>query len=99
LGSPGGSRIVPYVLKAVIAMTDWGMDPLEAAALANFGSRNGPAELEAGPAWDDHAEPLKALGHRITRPAMTSGPHIVTRRGGGLQGAADPRREGVALGD
>jgi gamma-glutamyltranspeptidase/glutathione hydrolase len=30
---------------------------------------------------------------------MTSGLHAIERRGGTLYGAADPRREGVALGD
>ena len=43
---------------------------------------------------------LKPLGHRIDFDLMTSGTQIVVRRGPDrLEGGADPRREGVALGD
>ena len=46
-GSPGGSSIINYVAKTLIAIIDWGLDPQAASALPNFGSRNGPTELEA----------------------------------------------------
>ena len=46
-GSPGGSSIINYVAKSLIAIIDWGLDPQAAIALPNFGSRNGPTELEA----------------------------------------------------
>ena len=36
LGSPGGSRIILYVAKALVAMIDWRLDPQAAVALANF---------------------------------------------------------------
>lgn len=99
LGSPGGSRIILYVAKALVAMIDWGMDPQTAAALPAFGSRNGPAEIEAGAAAEALAAALKAHGHEVTRPAMTSGLHVVTRTATGLAGGADPRREGAAGGE
>jgi len=99
LGSPGGSRIILYVLKSIIALVDWGMDAQEAAALLNFGSRNHGLEIEKGhdAAWD--GSELKQLGHNIRLDTMTSGLHIIVSRGGRLEGGADPRREGVALGD
>ena len=46
-GSPGGSAIINYVAKTLIGVLDWGLDPQAAIALPNFGSRNGPTELEA----------------------------------------------------
>jgi len=99
LGSPGGSRIILYVVKTLVALIDWGMDPQEAADLLNFGSRGSDFEIEvAGPAvWT--ALKLKAFGHTIAPALMNSGTHIVVREGNRLEGAADFRREGAALGD
>jgi gamma-glutamyltranspeptidase/glutathione hydrolase len=99
LGSPGGSRIIIYVVKTLIALIDWGMDAQQAADLLNFGSRGHGFEIElAGDAaWT--ALKVKAFGHVIAPALMNSGTHIVMRRGGGLEGGADWRREGVALGD
>ncbi len=100
LGSPGGSRIPLFVVKSVVGLIDWKLDAQAAADLANFGSRNGPLELEAKAAGADLEAALKQLGHQIVRPSMTSGTHIITRRPNGtLEGGADPRREGIARGD
>ena len=99
LGSPGGSRIILYVVKALVALVDWGMDPQSVAALAAFGSRNGPLEIEQGATQDWLEAALAGRGHDIARPVMTSGLHIIRVAPGGLLGGADPRREGVAAGD
>ncbi|MBL4756798.1 MAG: gamma-glutamyltransferase [Rhizobiales bacterium] len=99
LGSPGGSRIILYVVKALVAMIDWNMEPQTASALGTFGSRNGPAELERGADMDRFASELEALGHEIARPSMTSGLHIIRVTPDGLLGGVDPRREGAAIGD
>ncbi len=114
LGSPGGSRIILYVVKSLVGLIDWEMDAQAAAALANFGSRGRGFELESttASAYDVVTRPwawgstlwqalrLKPLGHRIDFDLMTSGTHIIVRRGPShLEGGADPRREGVALGD
>lgn len=108
LGSPGGARIPLYVLKTIIALIDWKLDAQAAAALANFGSRGGAIEIEASSAelrpvraWAalGRALRLKALGHRIDWDLMTSGTHVLVRRGDLIEGGADPRREGQALGD
>ncbi|MGD9830255.1 MAG: gamma-glutamyltransferase [Hyphomicrobiaceae bacterium] len=99
LGSPGGSRIILYVLKSLVALIDWGMDAQAAAALVNFGSRNGPFEVEHGRDGPWLALKMRALGHEVTPSFLVSGTHIVVRRGGRLEGGADPRREGVARGE
>jgi gamma-glutamyltranspeptidase/glutathione hydrolase len=99
LGSPGGSRIIPYVVQALIALIDWNMEPSQAVALGHFAGRNhGLAEVEAGAANDGLAGGLALLGHKVARPAMTSGLHVIAKGNGVLRGGADPRREGTALG-
>jgi gamma-glutamyltranspeptidase / glutathione hydrolase len=101
LGSPGGSRIILYVVKALVALIDWQLDAQAAAALMNFGSRGGPFEIEidqASAIW--HALKMKPYGHRVSADLLTSGTHaIVVRQDGTLEGGADPRREGAARGD
>ncbi len=99
LGSPGGSRIILYVLKAIIAHIDWGLGAAEAAILPAFGSRNGPFEIEDGPRAPGNAQTMRARGHRVQVSPMTSGLHVIIKREKYLEGGADPRREGVALGD
>lgn len=99
VGSPGGSSIILYVLKTLIAHLDWDLGPQSAAALVNFGSRNGPVAIEPGPASGNVAAKLKALGHAVNQRSMASGVHVIVATEQGLFGGADPRREGVARGD
>lgn len=98
-GSPGGSRIIFYVAKTLAAMIDWGLDAEAAAASANFGSDGGPLVYELGGLGSADVETLKSYGHTLKSELMTSGVHTIWRRDGKLEGGADPRREGVALGD
>lgn len=100
LGSPGGSRIILYVVKSLIALVDWNMNAQQAVALINFGSRNrGAFELEAHADAASLAPDLQLMGHLVKLSPMTSGTHIIVVRPNGLEGGADPRREGIALGD
>ncbi|HUF86457.1 MAG TPA: gamma-glutamyltransferase family protein [Thermohalobaculum sp.] len=100
-GSPGGARIPEYVAGALVAMLDFAADPGAAAALFHISQRNRASlALEAGAAPPGLAEALAALGHNVETAPMNSGLHLVRRRADGrLEGGADPRREGVALGD
>jgi gamma-glutamyltranspeptidase/glutathione hydrolase len=100
LGSPGGSRIILFVTKALIGLIDWQLDAQAAIDLPNFGSTGQALELEYGWSTIWRALALRSYGHEITPDLMNSGLHVVVRRGGGiLEGGADPRREGAALGD
>ncbi|BBT22309.1 MULTISPECIES: gamma-glutamyltransferase family protein [Aeromonas] len=99
LGSPGGSAIINYVGKALLGTQDWGLDLQQAINLPNFGSRNGPTELEQGRTPDAVVQGLKARGHEVLLNEQTSGLQGVQRHAGGWLGAADPRREGVARGE
>jgi gamma-glutamyltranspeptidase/glutathione hydrolase len=99
VGSPGGSAIINYVAKTLVAVLDWGLDPQAAIDLPNFGSRNGPTELETG-AWAAAIEPkLRALGHQTRVIEQTSGLQAIVRTKQGWIGGADPRREGTVRGD
>jgi len=99
LGSAGGSAIINHVVKTLVAALDWNMDIQQAIDLPNFGSRNGPTELERGTAAADWADPLTALHHDVRLIEMTSGVHGIQRTRAGWRGGADPRREGIAKGD
>jgi gamma-glutamyltranspeptidase/glutathione hydrolase len=55
--------------------------------------------IEPGAAWDPLAEAMAELGHQVERFEFASGLAIISVTPAGLEGGADPRREGVALGD
>jgi gamma-glutamyltranspeptidase/glutathione hydrolase len=99
LGSAGGSAIINHVIKTLVATLDWNMDLQQAIDLPNFGSRNGPTELERGTAAANWAEPLRALGDEVQVIDMSSGVQGIQRTRAGWSGGADPRREGMAKGD
>jgi gamma-glutamyltranspeptidase/glutathione hydrolase len=100
VGSPGGSRIIGYVVKALVATLDWGLDMQQAISFPNFVNRNGATDLEAGTALAAMVGDLEALGHEVMLREMTSGLHgIRVRPNGTLEGGADPRREGAVHAD
>ena len=99
VGSPGGSRIIGYVAKTIIAHLAWGMDVQQAVSLPHLVNRFGTYDLEEGTAAADLAEPLAAMGYEVTLRELNSGLHAISIGPDGLRGGADPRREGVALGD
>jgi gamma-glutamyltranspeptidase / glutathione hydrolase len=112
-GSPGGSTIIQYVVKTLVGALDWGLDAQQATSLVDFGAANNPTTNVGGEhpnvvsANNGAADPLvtglRGLGHTVSVAAQSSGIGTVLRvqSGGGpaLQGGADPRREGLVLGD
>lgn len=108
-GSPGGAAIIQYVVKTIVCVVDWGLDPQQAVSSVNFGAANSPTTRVGGehPAIDeadngDH-DPLvirlREMGHEVSVEPQISGLSAVVRDGEGLLGGADPRREGVVAGD
>jgi gamma-glutamyltranspeptidase/glutathione hydrolase len=103
VGSPGGGYIINYVAKTLVGVLDWRLDVQHAISLPNFGSRNGPTELERGRFSGDFISLLMQKDHQIRLDEQTSGLQAimrVTQNGEEIWfGGADPRREGVARGD
>ena len=99
VGSPGGSRIIGYVAKTVISVLDWKLDIQEAINLPNFTNRNGGTDLEADTELTRLRPTLEARGHTMGIARMTSGLHGIQVFEDRLEGGADPRREGIAVGD
>ncbi|MEI9886330.1 MAG: gamma-glutamyltransferase [Rhizomicrobium sp.] len=98
-GSPGGPAIIDFVTQSLIGMLDAKLDPAQAAALPHVLNLNSATVLEKGTALEALAAPLTAMGHTVTTRELESGLHIIQRVRGGYRGGADPRRDGVALGD
>lgn len=97
IGSPGGSRIIGYVARAIVAHLDWGLDIQAAIAAPNLVNRFGAMDVEPRVA-DDLREELAGMGFEINETELTSGLQGIAVTGDGLEGGADPRREGIALG-
>ena len=103
IGSPGGARIIPYVIQTLVGVLDWNLDMQQAIAAPRHVTLGGPLELEKGSALARLAPQLKELGWTVAENELVSGLQgiAVVRRGDTTQlvGGADPRREGEALGD
>ncbi|MDE0779843.1 MAG: gamma-glutamyltransferase [Alphaproteobacteria bacterium] len=99
VGSPGGSRIIGYVAKTLVAVLDWDMDIQSAINLGHLVNRNQFTDLESGTSAVAFQATLEALGNRVKIRDMNSGLHGIEVLDGQLRGGADQRREGVAQGD
>jgi gamma-glutamyltranspeptidase/glutathione hydrolase len=98
-GSVGGNLIVGFVSEVLVAMLDWGMDPQKAAGLPHVVNVNGDTRIEKGTTLDGLAGALESRGHKVRSAPLASGTQAIMARDGKLLGGADPRREGVAIGD
>jgi len=102
-GSPGGALIIHYTAKTLYGIFNWGMTPQQAINLPNFGSLGGPTLLEEKRFTSTTVEALRQRGAEVRQMNMTSGLQAITRaqvHGEPMWlGGADPRREGVVMGD
>jgi gamma-glutamyltranspeptidase/glutathione hydrolase len=98
-GSPGGAMIIHFTAKTLLGVLNWGLNPQQAINLPNFGSLGGPLFLEEARFPAPLIAALKARGHSVVETPLTSGLQAIERTPGGYFGGADPRREGLVLGD
>jgi len=96
-GSPGGNSTVAYTVKSIIGVIDFCLSAADAIALPNVVARGLPVRAEKDRAPGALLEALTAAGYSIdASQGENSGLHPIVVRAEGLEGAADPRREGVA---
>jgi gamma-glutamyltranspeptidase/glutathione hydrolase len=99
LGSPGGRQIIAYVVQGVVNLIDGRLSMQAAAAAPRHVNMNGATLIEKGTPLEMFAPALAAMGHQMQAIRFDSGVNGIRRVNGGYEGGADPRREGVALGD
>ena len=95
IGSAGGSRIIGYVLQRIIAAIDWGVDISDAMAMPHTLARGKAIETEN----ETLQAPLETQGHVVDLKTLNSGLTAIQFKDDSIIGAADPRREGLALGE
>lgn len=94
IGSPGGSRIINYVAQSIVAVLDWNLNVQQALQLPRITHRNDYLALEKGTALAQQQAALQDMGYKVQLQDLNSGLHAIMVTSAGLQGAADPRREG-----
>lgn len=99
VGSPGGRQIIGYVAQAVINLIDGRLSMPDVAAAPRHINMNGATLIERGTVLESFAPALTQMGHEMQAIRFDSGVNGIRRTGQGYEGGADPRREGVALGD
>jgi gamma-glutamyltranspeptidase/glutathione hydrolase len=99
LGSPGGGFIIHFAAKTLYGMLHWGLNPQQAIDLPNFGAVDELLVLEKDRFATATADALKARGHTVVQVPLPSGLQAIARTPQGWFGGADPRREGVVMGD
>jgi len=97
-GSPGGNSIIAYVAKTLVGVLEWGLTAQESVDRPNIIARGDTVGVEVDRAGGpEAAETLRNMGYNVEeRTGENSGLHVIVVRDTGLEGAADPRREGVA---
>ena len=98
IGSPGGSRIIPYVSNTIVAILDWGLDVQEAVSQPHAVNRFGVYEMEEGTSLTGLKKWLQELGYETKERPLNSGLNVILKNDGKLFGGSDPRREGIAIG-
>ena len=98
IGSAGGNAILAYVAKSLVAGIDWNLPMPVALALPNLVARGSNFQGEVDKFPPQVLAGLRARGIDL-KPGQgeDSGVHAVLIRNGRVDGAADPRREGVVL--
>ncbi|OUY01030.1 MAG: gamma-glutamyltransferase [Hyphomonadaceae bacterium TMED5] len=98
-GSPGGNQIIAYVSKTLVGVLDWGMSAQEAVDFPNIIARGETVGVETS--RGEGAEigtMLTGRGYSVAeRSGENSGLHAIVVREDSLEGAADPRREGIVI--
>ena len=100
VGAAGGATIIAQVAKAIIGVIDWKLSAQDAIALPTLFAPGGETVyLEQGTWLADLAPQLRALGHKVEVRPPGFKANAIEVVGGRWVGAADPRSEGMAVGE
>jgi gamma-glutamyltranspeptidase/glutathione hydrolase len=104
VGSPASGRIPPAIVHTILYTLDYGLDPWTAVAMPRIYPYFTSPEVHLEPGFDTEVlAALRQRGYDLT----AHGPHdlyfggvavVVVADSGRLIGAADPRRDGAAVG-
>jgi gamma-glutamyltranspeptidase / glutathione hydrolase len=99
LGLPGGLRIFPSALQAIVNLIDHGMSPQQAVEAPRLWTEGGKLELEPGYP-EKTAQALAGRGHEIVRnPRIGGGMNLIAFGDDGIMtGAACWRADGTPVG-
>ena len=101
LGAPGGATIITSVFQVISNVLDHGMSIGDAVAAPRVHHQHLPDRIDVEPSGlpDDVARELEAMGHAVSgQPEPWGDVQAVMAAGNGRwEGAADPRRGGVAI--
>ncbi len=95
LGAQGGARIPGVIVQSLVRLLDFQQAPEQAVGGPLVLTLGTVAELEAG----GLAEALTARGQTVVVQPIDAGALAIAVTQAGLRGAADPRHEGIALGE
>lgn len=99
LGTPGGQSIPNSVLQVMLNVVDFGMNALHAITVPRVHHQWVPNELCLEPGFSpDTIALLQQRGHRVVVRGSNNDMTAILCEENWIQGAADPRREGRALG-
>ncbi len=100
VGAAGGATIIAQVAKAIIGVVDWNLTAQQAIALPVIYAPGDTVFVERGSSHEAMIPALRALGHakvETREPGFKA--NAIERVGDRWVGAADPRSEGVAVGE
>jgi gamma-glutamyltranspeptidase/glutathione hydrolase len=99
LGAPGGTYIAMGILQVILNVVEFGMTALEAVSAPRFNATSDTLDITNRILRSTEAA-LKTRGYPVRRSALTfhfAGVHAVRIVDGGMDGAADPGRDGMAM--
>ena len=98
LGAAGGPTIIAQIAKALVGVLDWNMSAQDAIAMGLIFAPGKTAAVEQGTAREAMVPALRALGEDIRVVPLGLKANAIEWKDGRWVGAADPRSEGVAMG-
>ena len=98
LGAAGGPTIIAQIAKALVGVLDWDMSAQDAIAMGLIFAPGQTAAVEQGTSLEAMVPALRALGEKVQVAPLGLKANAIEWKDGRWVGAADPRSEGVAIG-